>query len=377
MLLREPGLRKRKIGMACIGFSDGSAPGQTGLRRAHEVQRGRRQRGAAAPGKGGRAGMAEYLTPPGLEGGAPRAPAAPAPAAAPEGLEGLEGAVGAHAGGIDVTARLYVGGRQMRADGGNSYTVRGRDGAVLGQAALAGRKDVRNAVEAAGKAAGWGGITAHNRAQVLYFLAENLAQRRDEFAAALDATGAVPDPRAEVDLTIRRCFWYAAQADKFDGRVTATRSRHVTMTLNEPFGIMGIVAPDEAPLLALMSLVLPAIATGNRVVAVASQSQPLIATRLCQVFETSDIPGGVVNLLTGPAEALARCLAEHDDVAALWYCGTAEGSAAVEEASAGNLKPVWSDAGRIRDWHDPAAGQGVEYLRRATQIRTIWLPYGA
>ena len=324
--------------------------------------------------EGGHAGMAEYLTPPGLDGGAPRPPAAALPGVAPAGAEEPADAAG---GGIDVTAKLYVGGRQVRADGGNSYTVRGRGGAVLGQVALAGRKDVRNAVEAAGKAAGWGAATAHNRAQVLYFLAENLAQRQAEFAAALDATGAVPDGRAEVDLTIRRCFWYAAQADKFDGRVTAARSRHVTMTLNEPFGVMGIVAPDEAPLLALMSLVLPAIATGNRVVAVASQSQPLIATRLYQVFETSDIPAGVVNLLTGPAEALARSLAEHDDVAALWYCGTAEGSAAVERASAGNLKPVWSDLGRMRDWHDPAAGQGAEYLRRATQIRTLWLPYGA
>ena len=251
----------------------------------------------------------------------------------------------------------------------------GKGGAVLGQAALANRKDVRNAVEAAAKASGWGGVTAHNRAQVLYFLAENLSQRAAEFTAALTAAGS-PKPAEEVEATIRRAFWYAAQADKFDGAVTATKSAHVTMTVNEPFGVMGLVAPDEAPLLGLMSLILPAIAMGNRVVAVASQSQPLIAARLYQVLETSDLPGGVVNLLTGDRDALARVLAEHDEVAALWYCGGAEGATQVEAASAGNLKPVWSNA-TLRDWLSPQQGQGADYLRRACQVKTIWLPYGA
>lgn len=318
--------------------------------------------------EGGRAGMAEYLTAPWEKAGKPR----PAPALVPD----VTPAAKAQGAGIDVTAKLYIGGKQARADGGQSYTVYGKGGAVLGQAALANRKDVRNAVEAASKASGWGGITAHNRAQVLYFLAENLSQRRAEFVAALAATGTAKADQ-EVDLTLRRAFWYAAQADKFDGAVTATKSKHVTMTVNEPFGTLGIVAPDEAPLLALMSLVLPAVAMGNRVVAVASQSQPLLATRLYQVLETSDIPGGVINLLTGDSDSLAKTLAEHDDVAALWYCGSAEGAAMVERASAGNLKPVWSDLGRLRDWHDAGQGQGTDYLRRATQVKTIWLPYGA
>jgi len=139
---------------------------------------------------------------------------------------------------------------------------------------------------------------------------------------------------------------------------------------------MGIVAPDEAPLLSLLSLILPAIAMGNRVVAVASQSHPLIAARLYQVFETSDIPAGVINLLTGERDVLAKTLAEHDDVAALWYCGDQAGSAMVENASAGNLKVTWTDQGRLRDWRDPRQGQGVEFLRRATQVKTVWLPYG-
>ncbi|MEH7828475.1 aldehyde dehydrogenase family protein [Gemmobacter denitrificans] len=315
--------------------------------------------------EGGRAGMLDYVAPKAKSGALRAAPAPLAPVSPALGK--------AERSPIDVTAKLYIGGKQARADGGQSYSVTGKAG-VIGQAALAGRKDVRNAVEAAGKATGWGGVTAHNRAQVLYFMAENLAQRETEFTAALTQAG-TPKPQAEVQATIRRAFWYAAWADKFDGRVTATKSSHVTLTVNEPFGTLGIVAPDEAPLLGLMSLILPALAMGNRVVAVASQSQPLIAARLYQVFETSDIPAGAVNLLTGDSDSLAKTLADHDDVAALWYFGAANGVAAVESASAGNLKPVWAEAG-LRDWLDPAQGLGMEFLTRATQVKTIWMPYG-
>jgi len=319
--------------------------------------------------EGGRAGMAEYLALAWEKQGKPR----PAPVLKPE-VSPFTGKSDRPA--IDVTAKLFIGGKQTRPDGGQSYTVFGRGGVAIGEAGLANRKDVRNAVEAAGKATGWGGVTAHNRAQVLYFLAENLSQRRAEFVAALAATGASPKPEEEFDAAVRRTFWYAAQADKFDGAVTATKSRHVTMTVNEPFGTVGIVCSDEAPLLSLLSLVMPVVAMGNRAVVIASQSHPLIATRLYQVFETSDIPAGVINILTGERDILAKTLAEHDDVAALWYCGGEDGSATVEMASAGNLKPVWADYGRLRDWRDPRYGQGHEYLRRACQVKTIWLPYG-
>lgn len=279
---------------------------------------------------------------------------------------------------IDITAKLYIGGKQTRADGGQSYSVAGKGGAIIGQAALGNRKDIRNAVEAAAKASGWGNVTGHNRAQVLYFIAENLAQRRDEFAALLSrSTGAsMKQAAAEVDASIRRCFWYAAQADKFDGAVHATKQRHVTLSLNEPWGVMGIVCPDEHPLLSMLSLILPAIAMGNRVVVIASQSHPLMAATFYQVLETSDLPAGVVNLITGARDEQAKTLAEHDEVACLWYCGSAAGSAAVERASCGNLKATWTDGGRLRDWLSPSEGQGREYLRRATQIKTIWLPYG-
>ncbi|KFE35758.1 aldehyde dehydrogenase family protein [Thioclava atlantica] len=268
---------------------------------------------------------------------------------------------------IDRTPKLYIGGKQTRPDSGQSYTiaVKGRE---LGLAPLGSRKDIRNAVEAAHKASGWGKQTGHNRAQVLYYIAENLAVRAEEFAARLKEAG--HDPK-EAEATVRRAFHYAAWADKFDGAVKSTQSAKITVAMNEPWGVMGIACPDAAPLLGFASLVLPAIAMGNRVVAVPAQSMPLLATDLYQVFDTSDLPSGVVNIVSGPRDELAKTLAQHDDVAAMWYCGSAEGRAMVEAESAGNLKASW--VMENRDW---AAAQGREFLSRATQIKTIWVPYG-
>ena len=212
---------------------------------------------------------------------------------------------------------------------------------------------------------------------MLYYIAENLSARAAEFAARLKSMGQTQKAaEAEVEASLRRIFFYAAQADKFDGRVHATKSRHVTLAMNEPYGIMALLCPDEMPLLGFISLVMPAIAMGNRVVVVPSPRQPLAATDLYQVFDTSDVPGGTINIVTGDRDELAKTLAEHDDVAALWYCGSQEGSAAVEKASAGNLKPTWVSNGKSRNWLDRAQGQGHEYLRRATQVKNIWIPYG-
>jgi aldehyde dehydrogenase (NAD+) len=279
---------------------------------------------------------------------------------------------------IDRTAKLYIGGKQVRPDSGYSYTVRDRLGAAAGLAPLGNRKDIRNAVEAAASARAWGGLTAHNRSQVLYFLAENLAARSTEFERRIAAAGGTTPGAAarEVACAIERTFWYAAWADKYDGRVHATKSRHLTLAVKEPWGVMGVVCPAELPLLGFVSLVMPAIAMGNRVVVVPSQEQPLAATDFYQVLDTSDVPGGVVNIVTGERDVLAQVLAQHDDVAAVWYRGSASGSAAVESASAGNLKATWVDHGRTCDLFSATAGQGREYLRRATQIKTIWVPYG-
>jgi aldehyde dehydrogenase (NAD+) len=313
--------------------------------------------------EGGREGMLSYLADPPVKAKAEAAPTPPDTAPHPE--------APGKAGGIDRTAKLYIGGAQKRPDSGYSYAVIAR-GRTIGLAGLGNRKDIRNAVEAAHAAMGWGKATGHNRAQVLYFLAENLSQRAAEFSGRLKAAG-VPKAAEEVETSIRRAFWYAAQADKFDGAVHSTRSAHVTLAMNEPFGVMGIACPTDAPLLGFLSLVLPAIAMGNRVVAVPSQNMPLAATDLYQVLETSDMPGGVVNIVTGARDELAMTLAGHDDVSAVWYCGSPEGVRMVEAESAGNLKVTWTPANR--DWLS-AAGQGRDFLTRATQVKNIWVPYG-
>ena len=205
---------------------------------------------------------------------------------------------------------------------------------------------------------------------MLYYVAENLAAREDEFARRLSAmTGAsARAAKAEVDASIRRAFVYAGYADKFDGAVHATRSRFVTLAMNEPWGVMGIVCPNEAPLLAFVSLVMPAIAMGNCVVAVPSASHPLSATDFYSVLDTSDVPAGVVNIVTGEANALAKTLAEHDGVDAVWYVGDAEGAAASRGAfrrqSQGDLDLGRGDRlGQSRGPRIPAPGDpGQEHL---------------
>ena len=323
--------------------------------------------------EGGREGLAEYLAPTWLK----TLPEAQAPAEAK--LSALPAEAGAADTGtptIDRTAKLYVGGKQARPDSGYSFTVRDAKGTPLGQAGLGNRKDIRNAVEAAGKAGAWGAATAHNRAQVLYYVAENLAARADEFAHRLAATSSDEAAAKEVAAAVERTFFYAAWADKYDGQVHATKSRHVTLAMHEPWGIMGLVCPDAAPLLGLVSLLMPALAMGNRAVLVPSAAQPLAATDLYQVLDTSDVPAGVVNIVTGERDGLAKVLAEHHEVAALWYVGSAQGSAMVEKASAANLKATWVSDGKARDWFSVEQGQGREYLRRATQVKNIWVPYG-
>jgi aldehyde dehydrogenase (NAD+) len=317
--------------------------------------------------EGGREGLAEYLV-------APAAPSKPAKAVkAP--LSALPGVAPAPDGdAIDRTAKLYVGGKQARPDSGSCYAVLDPEGKAVGLAGLGSRKDVRNAVEATAKASGWGAATAHNRAQVLYYLAENLESRSEEFAERLCAqTGAAArEARAEVETAVRRAFYYAGFADKFDGAVHATKTRFITLAMNEPWGVMGIVCPDEAPLIGFVSLVLPAIAMGNRVVAVPSSTHPLSATDFYSLLDTSDVPAGVVNIVTGEAATLAKTLADHDAVDAIWCVGPRELGKTIELASAANLKATWT---RLppRDWADE---QGREYLRRATQVKNIWAPYG-
>ncbi|MBC7799570.1 MAG: aldehyde dehydrogenase family protein, partial [Gemmatimonadaceae bacterium] len=325
--------------------------------------------------EGGREGLAEYLVPIAEKAEARAAKSLSADFSAAPVARAHEGA-GAPA--LDRTAKLYVGGKQARPDSGYSYAVFAAAGNEVGQAGLGNRKDIRNAVEAANAAAAWSSVSGHNRAQVLYYLAENLEARGAEFGDRIaELTGVrAKVASAEVAAAVRRVTFYAAHADKYDGQVHSTRSRHVTLAMNEPWGVMGILCPDEAPLLAFVSLVAPAIAMGNRVVVTPSPVHPLVATDFYQVLDTSDVPGGVVNIVTGDREVLAKTIAEHDDIAAVWYFGSRDGSARVEASSIGNLKATWVNDGRVVPWSDAAVGQGRNYLRRATQVKNIWVPYG-
>jgi aldehyde dehydrogenase (NAD+) len=250
-------------------------------------------------------------------------------------------------------------------------------GARIGEVGQGNRKDIRNAVEAAHKAAGWARATAHNRAQVLYYLAENLAARADEFGRRLAlASGDPAAAEREVGLTIERIYTYAAWADKYDGLVHHTPYRNVTLAMPEPVGVLGVVCPEAWPLLGFVSTVLPPVAMGNTVVAVPSTAAPLPATDLYQVFDTSDLPGGVVNIVTGLSDELAPVLAAHDDVDGIWYFGSAGMSAEVERLSTGNMKRTWVDLGISRDWGDARRAAGEEFLEQATQVKNIWIPYG-
>ncbi|HEX7004096.1 MAG TPA: aldehyde dehydrogenase family protein [Trueperaceae bacterium] len=325
--------------------------------------------------EGGREGMYEYLVPV-WEAELAVVEAEEHAIVAGPGDGDLPGGNGSASARIDRTAKLYIGGKQARPDGGYSYPVVGRAGDIVGEASLGNRKDIRNAVEAARKATAWSIASGHNRAQVLYYLAENLAARAREFEERLQLMTGSSRSRDEVELSVSRLFTYAAWADKYDGAVHHTPYRNVTLAMNEPWGIMGIVCPEESPLLAFVSLVAPAVALGNRVVAVPSSRWPLAATDLYQVLETSDVPAGVINIVTGDRNELANVLALHDEVASIWYLGTQEGSRMVEEASTGNLKATWVSYGKKRDWFDPRQAEGREYLRRASQVKNIWVPYG-
>jgi aldehyde dehydrogenase (NAD+) len=272
--------------------------------------------------------------------------------------------------------KLYIGGKQARPDSGYSMEVRGRDGSLLGEAPLGNRKDIRNAVEAARKAEGWARATAHTRAQVLYYSAENLSQRRDEIARRLAAVVGEKQAVAEVDLGIGRIFSYAAWADKFDGAVHNPPFRNIAIAMHEAIGTVGIVCPTEAPLLGFLSLVMPALAMGNTVIAIPSESYPLITGDLYQLFDTSDLPGGAVNIVTGYASQLLKTLAEHDDVDAIWSFGDESQAAAAKAASIGNLKQVFTNEGRAIDWFNPKLAEGRWFLEHATQVKNIWVPYG-
>ncbi|WP_370660079.1 aldehyde dehydrogenase family protein [Massilia timonae] len=319
--------------------------------------------------EGGKEGMVEYLTPL-AEDARPAAPIVADKAKAKPAQEDSPFAV-------DRTAKLYIGGKQARPDGAYSRAIHGANGDFLADIGEGSRKDIRNAVEAAHKAAGWTRATAHNRAQVLYYIAENLAIRADEFAQRIAQQTGSKDAAREVAASIERLFYWAAWADKYDGAAHQPPMHGITVALNEPVGVIGIVCPNENPLLGFISLVAPALALGNRVVAVPSEQHPLSSIDLYQVLDTSDLPGGALNIVTGSADELARTLATHGDIDAVWrHDGSAEGCAEVERLSAESLKRTWTGGAKGRDWFDSKQACGRTVLQHASQVKNVWIPYG-
>ncbi|MBT9383955.1 aldehyde dehydrogenase family protein [Pseudooceanicola sp. CBS1P-1] len=287
-------------------------------------------------------------------------------------VKAMTGEPGAQAG-LDRTAKFLIGGKQVRPDGGQVRPVYGRKG-LAGQVGIAGRKDIRNAVEAARGAAGWAGTTAHLRAQILYYIAENLEARSAEFAARIEDLTGVKHGAREVEAAVSRLFSYGAWADKFGGDLRQVPMRGMALAVREPVGVIGALCPEEAPLLGLVSLMAPAIAMGNRVVLVTGEAAPLVAGDFCQVLETSDVPGGVVNILSGPHAELAPVLAAHMDVDAVWSFSGGDVSAVIEAESAGSLKRTWVNDGYATDWD---AFEGRDVLEQASEVKTVWVPYGA
>jgi aldehyde dehydrogenase (NAD+) len=323
--------------------------------------------------EGGREGLMEYVKPR-IETSFSDKPVV-SPAVTSNGNMG----VGPSSLGIDRTAKMYIGGKQARPDGGYSVVIHNPNGEYIGEVSKGNRKDIRNAVEAAHSCSKWTSMTGHARAQVLYYIAENLAARREEFANRLVqmTSQSKEDALNEVDLSIERIYTYAAFADKYDGHVHHTIHRNVTLAMPEAFGVMGIICPDEYPLLGFISTVIPAITMGNNVVVVPSEKSPFSATDFYQVLETSDVPGSAVNIITGAKDELAQVLARHDDVDAIWYYGSQAGCKEIELLSADNMKRTWVNYGKYRDWRDKEQGEGQVFLEHASQIKNIWIPYGA
>ncbi|MCW8842780.1 MAG: aldehyde dehydrogenase family protein, partial [Rhodobacteraceae bacterium] len=309
--------------------------------------------------EGGWEGLAAYTKPKGKT-----KPLAP--------VEGFKGK-GAPDDALDRTAKLYIGGKQARPDGGYSRAVYGRNDNLLGQAPLANRKDLRNAVEAARGAKGWSAMSGHQRAQVLYYIAENLSARSGEFASRINAMTGGRSGAKEVEASLRRLFTAAAWADKYDGQVHGVPIRGVALAVKEPVGVIAALCPDDASLLGLVSVMAPAIAMGNRVILAASEPFPLAATDFYQVLETSDVPGGVVNILTGTHKDLATSMAGHLDIDAVWSFSSTDLSASIEHESAGNLKRTWVNNASARDWSNDHTRA---FLEASTEVKNIWIPYG-
>ena len=295
---------------------------------------------------------------------------------------------------ITKTPKVYVGGAFIRSESARVYPIQDGAGRFFANIPQCTRKDLRNAVEAAAKAGpSWAKRTAYNRGQILYRLGEMLEARATEMTEALlVGTKITPRTRAaaakEVAATVDRLIYYAGWADKYEqvlGNVNPVASPHFNFTVTEPMGIVGVIAPDEAPLLALVSLVAPIITSGNTVVALASATRPYPAIVLGEMLATSDLPGGVVNLLTGLRREIVPTFATHAHLRAVAGVADAEERTAIKLAAAESVKrvkllhagpPTTLVSGEPLDWHSDKA-QGLYEIRDFVEFKTTWHPIGA
>jgi acyl-CoA reductase-like NAD-dependent aldehyde dehydrogenase len=278
------------------------------------------------------------------------------------------------------TYKLYIGGKFPRSESGRSYEITGADGTFLANAALASRKDVRDAVVAArGALSGWSGATAYNRGQILYRIAEMIEGRREQFVAEVGGSEGLSSRKAAalVDLAIDRWVWYAGWTDKVTqvfGASNPVAGPYFNFSVTEATGVVAVIAPQESSLLGLVSVVAPILVTGNTVVVLASEKRPLPAVTLAEALATSDVPGGVINVLTGRVDELAPHMAAHMDVNAIDLTGMAgRDSAALEQAAADNVKRVLRAPASEPDWRadaDPAR------ILAFTEVKTVWHPMG-
>ncbi|MEV4319383.1 aldehyde dehydrogenase family protein [Actinocrispum sp. NPDC049592] len=276
------------------------------------------------------------------------------------------------------TYKLYIGGAFPRSESGRTYPVSDTKGKFLANAAQASRKDARDAVAAARKAfGGWSAATAYNRGQVLYRVAEMLEGRRDQFIAEVTASEGTRRAQSLVDLAIDRWVWYAGWTDKIAtvlGAANPVAGPYFSFTVPEPTGVVAVFAPQESSLLGLVSVLAPVIASGNTAVVVSSKDRPLPAITLSEVLATSDVPGGVVNMLTGSAVELAPWLASHADVNALDLTGAPTIlRAELEKAAAGTVKRVLRTPQDEPDW---TKQPDITRLRAYLETKTVWHPMG-
>ena len=283
---------------------------------------------------------------------------------------------------ITKTPKCYVGGAFIRSESGRTFPLKDKAGDFFAHVPQCTRKDLRNAVEAAAKAGpGWARRSAYNRGQIIYRLAEMIEARAEEMASALGISGLpAADARREVAATVDRLVHYAGWADKYEqllGNVNPVASPHFNFTVTEPTGVVGIIAPDEPPLLALISLIAPAITSGNTAVALASETQPYPAIVLGEMLATSDLPGGVVNLLTGLRKELVPTFATHAHLRAISGIASAEERKAIRLGAAESVKRVkLGKSEEPQDWLADSS-QGLYEIRDLIEFKTTWHPIGS